>query len=258
MLLVTSYRPMRGNGRRRRGDSVAFESFATTEFLEWSKVDHARSHHSQQRMIVKSHLIPYFGGMRLDEITPKDIEKYKKLRSNKVSHSTVNRELFCLKKLFGKAVEWGEISENPMLGVKTFKETPEKQRLLGLDEVQRLLEECKEERCRVDLYAFVCCIAYAGLRKAEVLNLRWDGIDQARGHITVQSRPEWHTKNYESRTIPMNPTLSDALTRTPRALRSILVFPTPKGEAYKNTHHIEAAMVRCAERAGIEGAVTFQ
>ena len=119
--------------------SVAFESFATTEFLEWSKVDHARSHHSQQRMIVKSHLIPYFGGMRLDEITPKDIEKYKKLRSNKVSHSTVNRELFCLKKLFGKAVEWGEISENPMLGVKTFKETPKK---------QRLLEECKEERCR--------------------------------------------------------------------------------------------------------------
>jgi integrase len=56
----------------------------------------------------------------------------------------------------------------------------------------------------------------------------------------------------------MNPTLSDALTRTPRALRSILVFPTPRGEVYKNTHHIEAALVRCAERAGIEGGVTFQ
>jgi site-specific recombinase XerC len=182
--------------------SIAFESFATADFLEYSKVDHARSHHSQQRMIVTSHLIPYFGGMQLDEIVSKDIEKYKRIRSQKVGHSTVNRELFCLKKLFGKAVEWGELSENPARGVKTFKETPKRPQLLELDEVLRLLEECKQENCRVDLFAFVCCIVYAGLRKSEVLNLRWDGIDHARGHITVQSRPEWHTKNYESRPFP--------------------------------------------------------
>ena len=73
----------------------------------------------------------------------------------------------------------------------------------------------------------------------------------------MRSRPDWHTKNYESRTIPMNHTLVAALRKAPHRLGSRLVFSTPEGTAYKNTHHIVTAPRRAAERAGIQGGVTF-
>jgi integrase len=236
---------------------MLFETFALEEFLPWSEAEHAAGHHHQQRIILRAHLAPYFEGMHLHEITPKRIEDYKGIRVKKANRATVNREVFCLKKLLRKAVEWGKLEENPAAGIKSFKETPQAPRLLEVEEVARLQEACRQEPCPVDLYALVCCIVYAGLRKAEVFNLRWDGIDWKREELTVQSRPEWHTKNYQSRTIPMSEMLAEALRCAPRRLGCPLVFPTPEGTTYKNTHYIEAALDRAAVRAGIEGGVTF-
>ena len=57
----------------------------------------------------------------------------------------------------------------------------------------RLLEECRQESCSIDLYAFVCCMVYAGLRKAEALNLRWNWIDRRREELTIRPLREWQT-----------------------------------------------------------------
>jgi len=97
------------------------------------------------------------------------------------------------------------------------------------------------------------------LRKAEVLNLQWAGIDWQREELTVQSRPEWHTKNYQSRTIPMSGLLAAALRGILLRRRAVgpLVFSAPEGTPYRNTSHIEAALDRAAKRAGVEGGVTF-
>jgi len=247
---------------RQRRDAIQVQpillgTFALEEFLPWSETEHSANHHNQQKIILRVHLIPYFEGMCLHEVTPKRIEDYKGSRARKVNRATVNRELFCLKKLFGKAVEWGKLDQNPAREVRAYKETPQAPRLLEQEEVARLRDACIAEPCPVDLHALVSCMVYAGLRKAEVLNLRWDGIDWKREELTVQSRPEWHTKNYQSRTIPLSEDLAEALRNTPRRLGCALVFPTEAGTAYQNTHYIESALDRAAGRAGIEGGVTF-
>jgi len=234
-----------------------FEDFAKEEFLPWSKVEHSTGHHNQLRIILNAHLIPYFRGLHLHEITPKQIEDYKRLRVGKANRATVNREIFCLKKLFREAVEWYKTDVNPSAGIKTLKEAPKTPRLLEEEEVSRLLAACYQEPCPVNLYALVCCMVFAGLRKAEVFNLRWDGIDLKREELIVRSRPEWHTKNYENRTIPMNGILIDALRKAPCRSGCSLVFPNPEGTAYKNTHYIKAALDRAAAEAGIEDGVTF-
>ena len=154
-----------------------------------------------------AHLIPYFTGLHLHEITSKRIEDYKGMRAKQVNPASVNRETCFLKTLFRKATEWGKVEENPAKEIKTLKEIPQTPRLLEVEEVAHLLEACQEEPCTADLYVLVCCMVYAGLRKAEVFNLRWNGIDWKRDELTVESRAEWQTKNYESRSIPMNETL---------------------------------------------------
>jgi integrase len=247
---------------------MLFETFVFEEFLPWLEVEHSRSHFVRQSVSYKLHLVPYLKGLHLHEITQKRIEDYKPQRlkgrysrgakKRPVTKATVNRELSALRSALAKAVEWGRLEESPAAGVRLFKETPKTPRLLEVEEISRLMDACRTETCPIDLYAWVCCIAYVGLRRAELLHLRWDEVDWVREQITVKSRTEWHTKNYKSRTLPMNDTLIEALRRVPRRLGCQLVFPSPQGKVYQNIDHVSYALDRAATQAGIpEGHVTF-
>jgi len=85
--------------------------------------------------------------------------------------------------------------------VKKIKVPKEPPRFLDKEEVPRLLDACLDqtpEICPVLVMAL-----HTGMRKSELLNLRWEDVDFERGTLTVSSREEWHTKNYESRKMPL-------------------------------------------------------
>jgi len=54
---------------------------------------------------------------------------------------------------------------------------------------------------------------HTGMRKSELLNLKWSDIDFEQNTITVQSKTDWHTKNYKSRVLQLTPALYDTLKR---------------------------------------------
>ena len=64
----------------------------------------------------------FFGNPRIAAITQEQVERYKAKRLEKVSPSTVNREMTCLKHMFNKAIEWKKIEHNPAARVKKFRE----------------------------------------------------------------------------------------------------------------------------------------
>ena len=180
-------------------------------------------------------MIPQFGGHRLDEITPKMVadypthgrrDRHRKGGTRKAADvvASVNRELCGFKVLLRTAVEWGILDQNPTAGVKTSKETPQTPRMLESGEVTALLASLPDR-----LRGLVGCAVYAGLRRAELSNLRWEDIDLKIGEITVVFRQEHHTKNYQSRRIPMNEPLMELLRRHPRPLTSAHVFGNREG-----------------------------
>lgn len=236
---------------------VLFETFAVEDFLPWSEVTHSSRHFGNTELIVRVHLIPHFGEKDLKKINTKHLEDYlgKRSRSTYVSgkgkrrvkSSTVNRDIACIKLLFRKAVEWGKLEENPARGIKPLKEIPNPPRLLEQEEIVRLLEEVPDR-----LYALIACAVYAGLRKEELFHLRWTDINWKTVELTVASREDHHTKNYESRGIPINEPLLEALRRHPRRLGSPYVFCNRDGKTYDN---IRTALRGAAKRAGIEGGV---
>ena len=141
------------------------------------------------------------------------------------------------------------MEHNPTISVKTAKESPKKQRLLEADEIARLLANLPDHH-----YGLAACIVYAGLRRSEVLHLRWEDINQKTGELHVVSRQEHHTKNYKSRRIPMNDDLRAALQRHPRRLGSPYVFCNHLGQPYDN---IRKSLNKAAQQAGIDGGVTM-
>ena len=88
-------------------------------------------------------------------------------------------------------------------------------------------------------------------------------IDWKAGEITVASRRGAHTKNYASRTIPMNDALVDYLQRHSPVLvrisghmtKSPYVFSRPNGKPYTD---VRDSLRAAAHRAGIEGDVKLQ
>ena len=54
-----------------------------------------------------NNLKPFFAGKYLYEITPLDMEKYRRRRQGKVSNATVNREIACLKHIFCQSYRMG-------------------------------------------------------------------------------------------------------------------------------------------------------
>jgi len=116
----------RGFGRKK--PDVLFEAHAK-EFLELYSKQNKRSWQSDE--ISLKHLIEFFKGKCLSEITSESIEKYRVQRkADGVSPSTINRELACLKTCFSKAVEWEKMETNPARTVKKFREPHSRERIL--------------------------------------------------------------------------------------------------------------------------------
>jgi integrase len=101
--------------------------------------------------------------------------------------SSINREMSCLRQMFKEAVEYGMIENNPFNYGKSLhlKENNERNRFLTPEEARRLYKECP-----VHLQQIIECVLYTGMRRKEVLNLKWDQIRN--GWIYIQ---DTKTKN---------------------------------------------------------------
>ena len=114
------------------------------------------------------------------------------------SNTTVNRYLAAISHLLTTAaIEWGWIQASPMPRVTKFKEPRGRVRFLSENERLRLLEACNESRNHL-LYTIVVVALSTGMRKSEILNLRWQDIDFKRSRIIIED-----TKNGERRGVPL-------------------------------------------------------
>ena len=150
----------------------------------------------------------YFGDETLlKDIGLKDIEAYRTHLSEKLTKAgtfrkpaTINREMSCLHHLFDKAVEWDMIpyDTNPFnKRSKSFllKEQNQRVRYLTEDETKALLSECAPH-----LRDIVICALNTGMRRGEILSLKWK---QIRGGFIYLTK----TKTREARQIPINETV---------------------------------------------------
>jgi integrase len=141
-------------------------------------------------------------------------------RKETVRPATVNREVNNLKAMFSKAVEWGKLKENPGRKVKALKGEVNRLRFLYPDEIQKLLSNCQDE------FKPVVEIAInTGLRKSELLNLKWEQIDFNTNTASIVD-----TKNQEDRQIPLNETARKILEGMER--KSPYVFRDAEGSTF--------------------------
>ncbi len=216
------------------------------EYLGYSVANKTRGSFRRDKGILNRNFLPCLEVSHLSQITPQMLENYKKKRLEAVKDMTVNRELITIKAMLHKAVEWGYLDKNPIQNVKLFKiRRDERPRFLSKEEIGRLLHSCTD-----GLHPFVYTALNTGLRKSELIYLRWKDIDWDKRKITVHSREDWQTKSGKTRTVDINDSLF-AFLKGHRHQRSEYVFCTKDGRPLLN--NLNRRFNNAAKRAGLTG-----
>ena len=129
-----------------------------------------------------------------------------------VAIATVNKDLRQIKSALTYAVDAEWLRSNPLWKWKALQlREPEKRiRVVERADFEKLLAACADPIFRVLLIVGY----YQGLRRTELVNLRWAAVDLAEGVLRVENVPEAgeFTKSRKNRTLPMSPIVLANLT----------------------------------------------
>jgi integrase len=166
--------------------------------------------------------------------------------SNGYKPASVNRELACLKYLYNLAIRWKQFfGQNPVSQVEFLEENNEISRILLPEEEARLLEVSSRYLRNIIIMAL-----NTGMRKMEILSLKWEYVDLEGNMITL---PQTNTKAKKTRRIPISWALRKALLEQKlMSGGSEFVFPS---EESKNGHlsWLKHSFTTACRRAGIQG-----
>ncbi|MDA7857938.1 tyrosine-type recombinase/integrase [bacterium] len=202
----------------RKRKKILFEDLAV-EYKERIENDEKRGRNSTKYFI--DNLLKEFRGKYIDEITIKMVESYKDKRANEISQvskqkvkkGTVNHDLSCLRTMLNKAKAWGYyIKENPISkgGVELYKPSKHRSKKLSKYQIGRLIECCSES-----VRPVVTIALNTGMRRGEILNLKWRNIqtipskDKVDNLILKTNIHVEESKNGEERYIPISPSLTN-------------------------------------------------
>ena len=204
------------------GETGATFADAAEEYLRYATDDRGckpstiRGYRSQ----LKAHLLPAFGAMRLEDITETAIERWRAgmtgaLDAKRViSNKTKNEQLVLMHAIMRRAVKvWG-LPRNPVANVDRFRTRSSGDiQVFSPEEVSSLVRAASSE---MDAAIFLAA-AFTGLRRGELLALRWRDVDfEAR---TIRVRASYYLrelttpKSGKVRSVPMAPDVASVLAR---------------------------------------------
>ena len=140
---------------------------------------------------VKNYIVKQLGDMYMADVTADDV-KLALVAASRRSSSVYRSVNMLIKCIFASALDSHIIDHNPTLNISAKGGIPQKEREALTDEqVKQLLDAIKG----LPPYVFVMLGLYAGLRREEILALKWDSVylDGEAPYLTV--RRAWHTEH---------------------------------------------------------------
>lgn len=175
---------------------VAFERAGLfSEFLERWRRDYLvaaqlkPSTLSAYTSVIDRHILPYFGSMKLDRITPATVQQFVAAKvaeasaRGRVFHpKTVQNCVRILSKIFSTAMDWQMLARSPMVRIRLPRVERKEMDFLRPNEVRLLLQAAEDGTTR----CLILLAVFSGMRQGELLALQWGDIDWNRSTIKVR------------------------------------------------------------------------
>lgn len=166
-----------------------------SSWLYAKRCDLEQSTYEAYLIYLNKHIIPYFNelGKPLEELIPLDVLGYVTAKRNGgrcdgksggLSAVSVRKHLNIIKQAFRDAVLYGMIRSSPAEPVKLPRQrgtTSEAAQFVTLDRVRAILDAFRGHR----FYPLIVVTVYYGLRRSEVLGLKWSAVDFHSAEIRI-------------------------------------------------------------------------
>lgn len=216
-------------------------------YQTWSKPTLRPKTQLDYESCIYQHIIPNLGTTPLDRLTQNDFQQFyaylkkngRLIRADVYGSGLSDRMVRAChtrcRTALDKAMEEGLIRVNPADGCKLPAQTVNEMQVLTREEMQRFLIQAKEE----GYYELFLLELATGLRRGEVLALRWDDLNFDTGELRIEQQvyrangelvvSEPKTKA-SLRTVVLPPSLVEVLREYRQQVDSRWIFPSPAKE----------------------------
>jgi integrase len=148
--------------------------------------------------IVRQHLIPKLGNIPLMQLKPEHLQKYYAAGMANgrcdghggLNPLTVRHHHMALHRALELAVKWGLVSRNPADAIDPPRFQRSEIHVMNEDDIRTFLEAAKS----TPYYALFYLAIFTGMRRSELLAVRWSDVDMILGQVSV-SRSLHHLRD---------------------------------------------------------------
>lgn len=231
---------------REEKENISFKDFTTNWFETYVKNNNKHSEVISKEMILRVHLLPYFGHRNIRDIGNLDIERYKARKLEEgLCAKTINNHLAVLSTSCKCAVEWGALNACPL--IKRLKIPPFRYDFLTAGECRQLIGAAE------GMWAEMIKVAIGtGLRFGELAALSWEDIDFDSNVLTVRRAFAkgvlGSPKSNQIRYVPLSASVREVLQNMQKTKGHI--FPDTNGGPLRQVAAIKKLYQIC-RKAGI-------
>lgn len=156
--------------------------------LQWLESTHRppmvrHSTYVQYRSAINKHLVPGLGHVFLHQLTAQQIQSFysKKLQEG-LKPGSISVIHGVLHKALETAVKWNLISRNVASLVNAPRRNPQEIYALSSDDAKKLIQAARES----NIEALLIIAVTTGMRRGEILGLRWSDIDLDHGLLYIR------------------------------------------------------------------------
>lgn len=170
---------------------ITLSKFAEIWIL--NKQDLAKRTHDSYRSILKNYLIPELGNRNLRQIRIHDAQLIiLSMQKKNLSVARINAFIIFFKQILSDAIKWEYLLNHPLKNLTRLKAPPQSESYWLPDEISAFLNSNRSS----PHYALFVTALNTGMRRGELLGLKWDKVDFENKKIEVSRiRDRYGIKN---------------------------------------------------------------
>jgi len=178
-------------------------AFLTDQWLPSVKAQVKPRTHAWHATNVRRHLVPAIGNVPLQKLSPGHLNALYANLAATLSAQTIHHVHATIRRALGDAVRWGLVAKNVATLASPPRPVRTEMKTWTAPELRRFLDHVCGDR----LYALWLLAASTGMRRGEILDLRWSAVDlgAARVQVIESKTPAGR------RSIALDPTTTAAL-----------------------------------------------
>jgi len=163
-------------------NKLVFSDFLDRFLEEYARPNVAPRTREVYEMMIRKHIMRNLGYLPLTALRPEHLQKYyNDLLVSGLSPQTVRHHHTLIHKVLQNALELGLLSRNVADSVKHPKVQPKDMQIWNIDEIENFLKVAQD----TPYYALFHLALFTGMRRSELLALRWQDIDLILGEVSV-------------------------------------------------------------------------